>query len=378
MEADIEAFRKEVSSMRYLIPSLPFPDPSPSEIEDMAQKSPSQASIVLKETRKKYTLIASNYLNAEIVRIGQSIESSPTNDDNYNKRRTILIALQQAAKMNTSISGLFPKGPPDKHLPVNNASTKAFEFCDNSFSYLAKLLFKNLPPELKASLIGGSSSSDSKKEDVTVATLTPIPEETSSQAIKVKKQQEDANIPQIKSQWQIIGKYFRWIIYIFIVIALAGLAIHLLKGLSGLSRLTKQTLKAEDKDAQIYLEENSSKDFKNAMKHFKANQYEKAIEGFNSLNTKEKNVAHNAAFFRILSEIGLAQTDRALQGIKAEGYKTFSLEELYRLAHSFEDTGDLENSKKMYLKVQQRDNTFRNVAQRINAIEQSIQQKAKS
>lgn len=378
LEADIEVFRNEVSSMRYIIPSLPYPDPSPSEIEEMARKSPSKASLLLKETRKKYTTIASNYLNAEVVRIGRSIKSSPTDDENYDKRRTILVALEQTARINKiSTTGLFPKGSPSKHLPQNNASKRAFEFCDSGFSYLASILFKGLSPQLKASLSGGSSSADEKK-DATAPTLVPIAESKQNEEPKLKRKSGNSNGPQTKSQWQIIGMYFRWIIYIFIGLAFVGLAIHLLKGFSGLSKLSKDALKTEDENAEIYHEENSSKDFKTAMKHFKANQYEKAIEGFNSLKTNGKDASHNAAFFKILSEIGLAQTDRALMGIKAEGDNSFSLEELYRLAHSFEDTGDLENSKKMYLKVQQKDNTFRNVAQRINAIEQKIQQKAKS
>jgi len=362
--------------MRRIIPSLPYPDPTPSEIEDLGRKSPSKASVLLKKTRKKYTVLASNHLNAEIVRIGQSIKLSPTDDENYSQRRTILIALETAGKINKlSVTGLFPKGAPGIHLPVNNASTRAFNFCDTTFSYLASLLFKKLPLQLQASLSGGGSASDEKKDPKSDNSI-PLPDTVKDSLRKTASTAVDSEVPEGKRQWQIIGMYFRWIIYIFIGLALVGLGVHLLKGFSGLSKLTKNALKTDDEETELNHDENSSRDFKKAMKYFKANQYEKAIQSFNSLNTGTKDVAHNAAFFRILSEIGLAQTDRALKGIKEEGDSTFSLEELYRLAHSFEDTSDLENSKKMYLMVQKRDRTFRNVAQRIKAIEQKIQLKA--
>ena len=121
---------------------------------------------------------------------------------------------------------------------------------------------------------------------------------------------------------------------------------------------------------------NATTDFKSAMRHFKANRFEKALEGFNSLNENDEGNSHNVRFFRIISEIRLCQTDRALRRIEEETYAAFTLEELYRIGHSLEDIGDLKNSINIYKIVKERDRTFRNISQRINSVEQKMNLKS--
>ena len=168
LENELEIFRKEIAAINSIVSGMPYPDPGPSDIEDLSKKSPSKARILLQQAQKKFTETASNYINAEIVTIGKSVDTSPTDMDNYDKRRTILVALEDAAKKSKlSVSSLFPRGAPSTHLPVSNASTPSFDYCDNSFRYLATLLFKKLPPELKSGIGGGSSggTEDGTKTD---------------------------------------------------------------------------------------------------------------------------------------------------------------------------------------------------------------------
>jgi len=377
---DINLFRNEISTMRQIVPSLPWPDPAPSDIEELSKKSPSKAAVQLRKSIKEFKLSAAKYLKLEIVNIGRSVESSKTNSENYDSRRTILVALENAAKTsNLSISGLFPKGPPSIHLPVNNSGKQAYVYCDVTFSYLSTLLYKSLPSGLKTQVSASSKGSGSNNTDK-IAQNGGANNSSFSKTDNIKHPDKNSvqsgeKLPDKskKEQWQVIGMYFNWVIYIFAGLALAGLLHHLYKSFSGISQLTHDGLKSKNDDELLY--HNSSNDFKKAMKHFKSNQYQKAIDGFSELSDGKGNLSHNAIFYQILSEIGLAQTDRALNRIEKEGYQCFSLEELYRLAHSFEDTGDLDNCLKMYVKVQKKDNTFRNIAQRVNAMKQKIELK---
>ena len=52
--SEINMLRDEMSRLRAFLPGLGYPDPTPSELEELAKKSPSKARIALKEARTKY------------------------------------------------------------------------------------------------------------------------------------------------------------------------------------------------------------------------------------------------------------------------------------------------------------------------------------
>ena len=372
LSREINSLRDEVSRLRSFIPGLGYPTPSPTEIEELAENSPSKARILLKKAKKKYMVEAEKRLKVAIAEIGHSIETNPTNAENYSNRRKLLAELENLFKAQRKpVVGLFPKGAPSSRLAKSSSSQREYDYCDEVFSYLANLFkdlkLKNSPSPLSSS--SGSSDADPFREGEPESGKDGKSIDSSRDPFET----ESPGRTRGKTSWKMISTYFQWSIYFLTAVALLGLLYHLKRGASSFTELTTAALDEGGKELAISeVSKEPEEAFKQGLSHFQKARYKKALPAFKAVGNSKHHERDRALYYAVLTEIRLGDTEAACRDFDLIPEEALTAEEYYRLGKGFEEGDCLEMAKLMYESVKKEDETFRDVLHRLGVIERKL------
>ena len=362
---EINMLRDEMSRLRSFLPSLGYPDPTPSELEELAKKSPSKARIALKQAKEKYVKEAEFQLKKEIASIGNAIEGSPTTGENYSRRRRLLAELETMFRSQRKpVVGLFPSGAPSSRLAQNASGKKEYDYCDKIFPYLARMFKKDLAKGGPSGSVGGGSFGT----DAVAATKKPQKDSLDTPGLPPGDELQRHNRSR-KASWQVISTYFRWCIYFIAGIAVLGLIYHLKQGAAGFNSLTNAAMRSTGGDtAFTEIPKDPAEAFKQALGNFQKGRYKRALPGFQAVGNSTHHERDRALYYTVLTQIRIGDIESASANFGLIPKESLAAEEYYRLGNGFEEAGALEMAKLMYEAVKEDDETFRDVLHRINVI----------
>jgi len=156
----VQLLRSEYDRLAVMFEDLAYPEPTPTEIEELATRSPDEARTALTVALTDFAVKVDRRLKAAIFAIGRKIGIEPTDDVNYRVRRLLLLEREaQYDARGMSTVGLFIEGKPRKAL-TELPCPEACEYCNRTYAYLATVLAKSVAQARLTSDSGDEGETD--------------------------------------------------------------------------------------------------------------------------------------------------------------------------------------------------------------------------
>ncbi len=302
-----------------------------------------------------------------VVAEGRSIDSEPTDEDNYRRRRLILVELAELFSMKGyPIKPIFPEGDPRVMLPPDVFTAKQAAYCDKTLKRLSSLYALEIGDKRGAdgAAAGGGGAGGSGSGAVAGADGAAERDTDSSPGVRPPQTERGG-----RSSWY-ISLYFDLTLYILGAIAAAGLLYLLVSSRREARELAGgvRTSGAGDASADAAaggISSSHTAAFRDAMRLYRRGMYGKAAEAF-ALMLGKKGMREaerkEIMYYRLLSLLKDGAAKEAEQELSRLKTSSFTMDELYRLAESCMQASLPRRAVWLLQEVVKRDPTYRDAA----------------